>query len=275
MQIRKSELPEPVKHLHPTSDNIADQRFGMLKVLYPTKERYRGNVYWVCKCDCGNYTLATCADLRRGNTTSCGCKLYNDLTGKKFGHLTVVRDTGKTKRNSRVWECKCDCGNIVEKITTQLKENTYLSCGCVFRGDLTGRKFGNLTVVKDTGRRDRSNARIWECRCKCGNTVEVPARYLTTGTKTSCGCDSKRKSFIGERFGHLTVESEAPASPKTTSRMWTCKCDCGKTCVKSTHYLKSKKWTPQCPDCAETSRRANRRVIRCDKEEAIVDATKE
>lgn len=31
-----------------------------------------------------------------------------NLTGKRFGKLVVVRDTGKTLNKKIVWECRCD-----------------------------------------------------------------------------------------------------------------------------------------------------------------------
>lgn len=42
---------------------------------------------------------------------------YNkkDLTGKRFGRLTVLEETSNRIDNgSIVWKCKCDCGNVIE-----------------------------------------------------------------------------------------------------------------------------------------------------------------
>lgn len=33
-----------------------------------------------------------------------------DLTGKKFGRLTVLKRVENTKFNKTQWLCKCDCG---------------------------------------------------------------------------------------------------------------------------------------------------------------------
>ena len=33
-----------------------------------------------------------------------------DLTGQKFGRLTVVEQAGRTKYGNVLWKCKCDCG---------------------------------------------------------------------------------------------------------------------------------------------------------------------
>lgn len=59
---------------------------------------------------------------------------FKDLTGEKYGKLTVVEFAGihenpcGTKR--RLWKCICDCGN--EKVVQEanLKNGTTVSCGC-------------------------------------------------------------------------------------------------------------------------------------------------
>lgn len=56
--------------------------------------------------------------------------LYEDLTGQKFGRLTVVRRDGSFK-GRRCWLCRCECGNIVKAITYNLKAGVVKSCGCL------------------------------------------------------------------------------------------------------------------------------------------------
>ncbi len=46
------------------------------------------------------------------------------LENKKFGKLTVIKKNGKT------WECKCDCGKIVNVKTANLRGGHVTSCGC-------------------------------------------------------------------------------------------------------------------------------------------------
>lgn len=50
---------------------IANQRFGMLVAL-----AYAGKGKWLCRCDCGKVTEIITANLTRGNSKSCGCKLH-------------------------------------------------------------------------------------------------------------------------------------------------------------------------------------------------------
>lgn len=55
-----------------------------------------------------------------------------DLTGKRFGRLTVISFVELHKKNrSSVWQCKCDCG--VEKNITSIRllHTRTLSCGCL------------------------------------------------------------------------------------------------------------------------------------------------
>lgn len=68
--------------------------------------------------------------------------------------------------------------------------------------DLTGKKFGRLTVIRRVENKGPHAA--WLCVCECGNYVTVPGRYLREGTKKSCGCLRKeimKKQKYGLRHG--------------------------------------------------------------------------
>lgn len=51
-----------------------------------------------------------------------------DLTGEKFGTLTVTRRVGKDAVGAWLWESKCECGIICVHSSAQLKYRA--SCGC-------------------------------------------------------------------------------------------------------------------------------------------------
>lgn len=62
--------------------------------------------------------------------------------------------------------------------------------------DLTGMKFGRLTVIEFVG---VINGRAYfKCRCDCGNIHIVSGRNLKSGEVKSCGCLRK------EKFTHTT-----------------------------------------------------------------------
>jgi len=54
------------------------------------------------------------------------------------------------------------------------------------RDDLTGRKFGRLTVLARAA--NRGIVVCWICRCDCGNNTTVRSASLKKGMTKSCGC---------------------------------------------------------------------------------------
>lgn len=58
---------------------------------------------------------------------------FKDITGQKYGRLTVVERVYPPNRKRAWWRCVCDCGN--EKITSSdmLKRGGVRSCGCMAR----------------------------------------------------------------------------------------------------------------------------------------------
>ena len=52
--------------------------------------------------------------------------------------------------------------------------------------DLTGHKYGRVTVVSYFGHKNGKTA--WNCLCECGNTFVTNGNSLRTGRTSSCGC---------------------------------------------------------------------------------------
>lgn len=202
---------------------LVGQRFGRLTVLEEVPERRKnGTVMWKCLCDCGTIKNVSSGNLTSGHTTSCGCYASEkkketrvDLTGKKFGLLTVLKRDDNyispSGHQNTKWLCQCECGNIVSICRTGLTSGEAKSCGCLKSKltserclkDLTGETFGNLTVIKIHNKRQiHKNARpsvLWECQCSCGNYTIVSGSNLKTGHVQSCGCvNSKNEKSIGE-----------------------------------------------------------------------------
>jgi len=64
-----------------------------------------------------------------------------ELTGKRFGRLTVVRKSDKLGKRGEVrWICKCDCGKTTNSLGAALRTGTARSCGCL-RSELTAARF--------------------------------------------------------------------------------------------------------------------------------------
>lgn len=53
-----------------------------------------------------------------------------DITGQKFGKLTVLEYEGRNDNRVQFWLCKCDCGNESIVRSSNLKSGNSKSCGC-------------------------------------------------------------------------------------------------------------------------------------------------
>ena len=56
-----------------------------------------------------------------------------DLTGKKFGKLTVLEYAGLSIHNTSRWKCICECGTEKEIEGQSLRTSNTTSCGCLYR----------------------------------------------------------------------------------------------------------------------------------------------
>lgn len=86
------------------------------------------------------------------------------------------------------------------------------------RIDLTNRQFGKLTVIEqaeDYIKPDGRHVTRWLCRCDCqgGNYCYVTTDKLTSGRKTSCGCENKEKRIESGR--RLQKEHPRKVTPNT------------------------------------------------------------
>lgn len=136
-----------------------------------------------------------------------------DLTGKRFGKLTVIKraEDCVTKSGKKLvaWVCKCDCGKKCVIKSTNLKSGNTKSCGCIAdkirrtkrdtpnrnAEDFIGKRFGVLTIEKEIKpyRDPKGNKRRrFRCKCYCGKYKDVRIDELTNGFVVSCGCLSAR-----------------------------------------------------------------------------------
>lgn len=149
--------------------DITGQRFGKLLVI--SRVKGRRSTQYDCICDCGNRAVVLSSGLRRGTTKSCpSCRQSSkliDITGQRFGKLTVLRRFFPQPSDGPVWECSCECGNKIVVQKGQLNKDS--NCGCSRKksfntnadfSDLTGQKFGKITAISrlDNGAR-------WNCLC--------------------------------------------------------------------------------------------------------------
>lgn len=132
--------------------------------------------------------------------------------GMKFGKWTVLKEAGKNKDRRRLWLCKCECGYTKAVIERYLLKGQSTQCGKCDHEDLTGKKFGKLTVQKLAYKKKRNSSTsiFWQCLCDCGNFFIARSDALKKGTSSHCGCSHRHRAFknivvfgeIEESFPH-------------------------------------------------------------------------
>ena len=180
-------------------------------------------------------------------------KDIKDITGQRFGRLVAIHQTDKRKNRCVIWECKCDCGNVVEVQSTNLRKGSTKSCGCLHRElctqlgknsvkDITGQRFGRLVAIRLMDER-KKGLTVWECKCDCGNMTQVLYSNLQGENTKSCGCLHKAlgknlKDITGERYGKLVV-IRLLDERKDGKTVWECQCDCGNIAQVTEGHLQS------------------------------------
>lgn len=234
--------------------DLVGQRFGSLLVLSKDNPYIKPSgqqaTMWKCACDCGNTISVRSEYLRNGSATSCGCveEQKRNIVGQRFGRLIVVNED-LNKPNS--WICQCDCGATKSVDRKDLISGNTRSCGCLQDesrrarlDDLTGQRFGFLTVI----RRVENNGKQvrYLCKCDCGNEKIFYSTNLKRGLSTSCGCFRREKlsqlyfrDLTGQVYGRLTVESLNSYDEKNNNYFWNCICECGTRTVVVGNHLKN------------------------------------
>lgn len=104
-----------------------------------------------------------------------------DLTGQRFGRLTVIEEEPIRIHNRIKWSCRCDCGNVTSVYGCHLTTGQSTSCGC-FNKEQTSK--ANLKH----GMRNERLYNIWShMKARCSN--EKTAQYADYGGRGIKVCD--------------------------------------------------------------------------------------
>jgi hypothetical protein len=127
----------------------------------------------------------------------------NDLTGQRFGRLVVIEYAGShvSKNNSRttMWKCKCDCGNIKDVSSVNLRYGTTRSCGCLHKEQLAA-----LNRTHGLSGKKTRLYTIWKnMRRRCSNPNDKS--YKNYGGRGISVCEEWDKNF--EAFYKWSIEN--------------------------------------------------------------------
>ena len=124
----------------------------------------------------------------------------HDLTGQRFGRLTVKYREDKIQKNGRrrtAWICQCDCGKSVHVISDNLLSGATCSCGC-FKSEMTSSR---------SSTHKQTNTHLYGVWCAMKSRCNTPSAtyYCYYGGRGIKVCDEWMESF--ESFYNWAIES--------------------------------------------------------------------
>lgn len=179
--------------------------------------------------------------------------MRESLVGERFGKLSIICQMSESSSTGcRNWLCLCDCGKGIVASTRELNQGKYQDCGCEEKKvrilknrktaeDLTGRVFGELTVISRAKKINGKKA--WVCKCSCGNETITYEYKLKSGEIKNCGFHSEKnhtlrqRDITGQVFGQLTVIEKSGKYDHNGSIIWRCLCSCGNVCFYTSDPL--------------------------------------
>ena len=120
-----------------------------------------------------------------------------DMTGQRFGRLTVLRRAGSTRHREALWLCLCDCGNERTISGSSLRRGYSKSCGCL-RDEI-------VSNTQSTHRKTKTRLyNVWTHMIqRCYNPKHTA--YKRYGGRGITVCNEWRNSF--QKFHEWAMET--------------------------------------------------------------------
>lgn len=114
--------------------------------------------------------------------------LLIDLTGQRFGLLTVRERAGVAREKKAAWLCDCDCGGTRIVCSRELRNGQTRSCGCIRRATA-----GALNRTHGKCKTREYNSWM-AAQMRCYNPKAY--KFSDYGGRGIVMCDEWRKSFV-------------------------------------------------------------------------------
>lgn len=135
-------------------------------------------------------------------------KRVHDLTGQKFGRLTVVGIDESKQTRKTYWICECECGNVISARSDDLQGGGTRSCGC-YKRESDKNNIKNVPAYQkylQTGHKVGGTRlyNIWQgMKARCYNPNNV--RYDRYGGRGIVICDEWLNDYI--KFYEWSMEN--------------------------------------------------------------------
>lgn len=132
-----------------------------------------------------------------------------DLTGQRFGRLTVVSRAENTKNGHPRWLCRCDCGSSSIVVGKDLRSGHTESCGCLQKE----RTSKSNQKLKNYGEAETRLYKIW-LSMKQRTTNKNAKAYKNYGARGIVVCKEwkddyqvfKEWALLNGYHNYLTIE---------------------------------------------------------------------
>lgn len=142
-----------------------------------------------------------------------------DLTGRKYGRLTVIKPLEERRNGSVVWKTKCECGNELDVMSSSIIRGNTKSCGCIqkeyakknmstFNSDTFREKNlkekTNISLLKEINYKDNTSGIRGVCFDKRTNswvaTIGFKKRIIHLGRFKNINDATKARKDAEERY---------------------------------------------------------------------------
>lgn len=141
---------------------------------------------------------------------------FVDITGQRYGRLTVISRSENNRHKKAMWRCRCDCGNEAIFCGNHLRSGNTQSCGCLA---METRINNGKSVVKHRGRGTRLY-HVWsDIKIRCFNSKS--SNYANYGGRGITMCDEWRNDFATFRDWSIAngYDETAPKGQYTIERI--------------------------------------------------------
>lgn len=142
-----------------------------------------------------------------------------DLTGQRFGHLTVIQKSEfpTYKNGCASWLCGCDCGNQIILRSDKLRSGKQSDCGC-----LLSKKYADRNVISKTthGGSGTRLYKVWSSMyARCYRKTHIS--YVDYGGRGITICDEWLHDFGAFRDWAIATgyDENAPRGQCTIDRI--------------------------------------------------------